>query len=73
MQGCLRQLVNPPLLQTYPLVSAKLPALIRCVLPRKPIENHLFFQDFQLVKGHQHLQPSENSSWGLQNRQLFWD
>ena len=56
---------------TYPLVFTKLLSLVRCVPQREPVENYIFFQNFQLVKRHQHLHWLEKNNKALYK--LFWD
>lgn len=55
-------LASPNTFGTHPLVFTKLLSFVRRVPQREPIENYIFFQNFQLVKRHQHLHQLENSS-----------
>lgn len=57
--------------ETYPLVFTKLLSLVRCVPQREPVENYIFFQNFQLVKCHQHLHWLKKSNRALYK--AFWD
>lgn len=69
----LLSLLPPPPLNTfgtYPLVFTKLLSLVRRVPQREPIQNYIFFQNFQLVKCHQHLHQLEKSNRALYR--LFW-
>lgn len=53
---------SPNTFGTHPLVFTKLLSFVRRVPQREPIENYIFFQNFQLVKCHQHLHQLEKSN-----------
>lgn len=53
---------SPNTFGTHPLVFTKLLSFVRRVSQREPIENYIFFQNFQLVKCHQHLHRLEKSN-----------
>lgn len=55
-------LASPNTSGTHPLVFTKLLSFVRRVPQREPIENYILFQNFQLVKCHQHLHQLEKSN-----------